>query len=107
METKQISKKAKKAGINEIAKACERMVNDVVTMQGSEKTRIGHKRVWINTTQIGIIISDCETIFLDDLNDLIGVQYIHYNKYNHEMELSFVLRHEKVEEILKKYGKEE
>jgi hypothetical protein len=29
METKQISKKAKKAGINEIAKACERMVNDV------------------------------------------------------------------------------
>lgn len=105
METQQISKN-KKAGLNEIATACERMVNKTITYKDKKGTRIGEKRLYKNTTQITIIMKDVNTLFLDDLNELIGVQYTHYNKYNNETEIEFVLINRDIEKILSKYGDE-
>lgn len=85
----------------EIANAIVKMIRDVLD---EEATIVSSKNVE-STVQVNVLIKDRFLIFLSNLNKLIGVQFLDYNKYkNNGVEIAFVMLQKEADKLLEKYG---
>jgi len=98
METKQISKH--EAGLNEISNAVKNMVKR--NIKYAKGILIERKTVHEDTIQIDVQFDNL-TVFISDLNDMIGVQSVHFNQYTKKLIIEFVLWKNEAERIIDNY----